>query len=150
MTLEQLAARLKATVDKATVLVNNRLASMRIRCPDIRKMGVDHRLELFDIAAGMDAIGSHVQKWALDVASSAGPVEKTMAPGQCWQLEEAYSLMHAALPKLTVCVSEVFRGVKKHSNMVSVGVDRDSLRTVLLHLEQIVLRLGRVMIRLIF
>lgn len=155
MTLPQLVARVKGVVNQASLLINERLATLRRRCSGTL-MSAEHRQELCEIAGGIDAAAYRVQKWAFALQGDSGELRKPVRPATCQTLDEAYAVFHAALPRLMINAAKAFKGltaaVKAHGDeaeaeLQSVGISSEDLRSLAPHLESLVHRLGRLLLR---
>lgn len=145
-----MVARIEAGLNQASLLLNDRIRTMQHRW---RHGGVPSasQNELFEIADGIVAAAYHVHKWA-HVLPGGEQEHAPHKPIHCGDVEEAFSSIRFALPRLTVSGSQAQRallvmvqkhGPKAEEKIRQRGIPPEDLRAVVPHLERLIVRLGR-------
>lgn len=151
LTFPEIVTRLEAALGQASLLLNDRLQALQIKCTAGATFSRTQQVEFCEIADGIVAAVYHVQKWA-HVLDPSGQVHKPAKPGNCEEVDEAFAVVRYALPRLMVSGSQAYKGLTAavqgngdgaEARVQALGVPMEDLRAVAPHLERIVMRLGR-------
>lgn len=145
-----LVARLETGVGQASLLLSDRLHTLRERCGGML-LPNSQTAELCEIADGINAASYHVQKWAHFLAASEH-MKRPIKPTPCENGAEAFAAMHFAVPRLVVAATEAHRGLsarlkacseKAEEQVRALGIPLEDLQALAPHLEIFVARVAR-------
>lgn len=155
-TFPTVVTRLDQSVSQASVMLCDRLRTLRIYMNNTGGLSDSQLSDLCDLADDMAAASYHLQKWAA-LLSPPGAAHMPCKPSPCEDQDEAFAIFHSSTPRILVGAGESHKGlsaaIKAHgseaeSHVNKLGVPTKDLRVMGPHLEHIIFRLSRLSSRL--